>query len=107
MPDTIVNRSNTYGIATLPQAVCKGGNRTKVSSNNFPILKGMAWYILRLERGGIREPHWHPNAAELSYCVRGKPDMTIFGPDACLDNFTVDQGEIVFVLEAIFTILKA
>ena len=56
--------------ATLPQAVCKGGNRTIVSSNNFPILKGMALYLLRLEKGGIREPHWHPNAAELGYCVR-------------------------------------
>lgn len=83
--------------ATLPQAVCKGGSRTIVSSNNFPILKGMALYLLRLERGGIREPHWHPNAAELSYCVRGKAIMTIFGPDASLDTFTVDQGEIVFV----------
>ncbi len=82
---------------TEPQAVCKGGNRTIVSSDNFPVLKGMALYLLRLEKGGIREPHWHPNAAELSYCVRGKAIMTIFGPDASVDTFTVDRGEIVFV----------
>ncbi len=124
MQDTIVNRNSTYGIVrktqiiwhesqklkmtsssihtlnlddTMPQAVCKGGNRTIISSNNFPILKGMALYLLRLERGGIRVPHWHPDGAELNYCVRGKAIMTIFGPDASLDTFTVDQGEIAFV----------
>lgn len=83
--------------ATEPQAVRKGGNRTIINASNFPMLKGMAVYLLRLERGGIREPHWHPNAAELSFCVRGRALVTIFGPDASLDTFTVEQGEIVFV----------
>jgi oxalate decarboxylase len=41
--------------ATEPQAVCKGGNRTIINASNFPMLKGMAVYLLRLERGGIRE----------------------------------------------------
>jgi oxalate decarboxylase len=80
-----------------PQAVCVGGNRTIVDRDNFPLLKGMALYLLRLDKEGIREPHWHPNAGELSYCVRGKAIMTIFGPDASRDTFTIDRGEIVFV----------
>lgn len=80
-----------------PQAVCVGGNRTIVDRDNFPLLKGMALYLLRLDKDGIREPHWHPNAVELSYCVQGKAIMTIFGPDAGRDTFTVDRGEIVFV----------
>ncbi|MGB8643502.1 MAG: cupin domain-containing protein [Nitrososphaeraceae archaeon] len=80
-----------------PQAVCVGGNRTIVDRDNFPLLKGMALYLLRLDKEGIREPHWHPNAEELSYCVRGKAIMTIFGPDASRDTFTIDRGEIVFV----------
>ena len=89
---------HTFNLDTTePQAVCNGGTRTIASSDNFPILQGMSLYLLRLEKGGIREPHWHPNAAELSYCVRGKVIMTIFGPDASLDTFTVDRGEIVFV----------
>jgi oxalate decarboxylase len=82
---------------TKPQAVCKGGSRTTANADNFPILKGMALYMLRLDRDGIREPHWHPNAAELSYCINGRALMTIFSPDAGHDTFTVDPGEIVFV----------
>ena len=67
------------------------------NQNNFATLNGMALYSLRLEGGGIREPHWHPNAAELSYCLSGRALMTIFSPGAGHDTFTVDTGEIVFV----------
>lgn len=80
-----------------PQSVCNGGSRTMANENNFSILKGMALYLLRLDEGGVREPHWHPNAAELSYCISGRALMTIFSPGSGHDTFTVDSGEIVFV----------
>ena len=44
-----------------------------------------------------REPHWHPNAVELGYCLAGRALMTIFSPGAGHDTFIVDPGEIVFV----------
>src|ERR671927_417220 len=83
--------------AIKPQAVCNGGTRSMANADNFPILKGMAVYSLQLEKGGVREPHWHPNAVELGYCLTGRALMTIFSPDAGHDTFTVDPGEIVFV----------
>jgi oxalate decarboxylase len=83
--------------ATKPQAVRNGGSRAMANENNFSLLKGMALYSLRLDSGGIREPHWHPNAAELSYCLTGRALMTIFSPGAGHDTFTVDPGEIVYV----------
>jgi len=67
------------------------------NEENFPLLKGMSLCSLRLDSGGIREPHWHPNASELSYCLLGRALMTIFSPGAGHDTFTVDTGEIVFV----------
>ncbi len=83
--------------AINPQAVCKGGIGAMANKNNFPLLKGMALYLLRLDNGGVREPHWHPNAAELSYCISGSALMTIFSPDAGHDTFTISEGEIVYV----------
>ncbi len=67
--------------------------------DNFPILNGngMAAYLLRLKKRGVYEPHWLPNAAELSYCINGRAIMTIFSPDAGYDSFTIDPGELVFV----------
>jgi oxalate decarboxylase len=89
---------HTFNLEAMkPQAVCNGGTRSMANADNFPILKGMAIYSLQLEKGGVREPHWHPNAVELGYCLAGRALMTIFSPDAGHDTFTVDPGEIVFV----------
>ncbi len=89
---------HTFSLEAIkPQAVCNGGTRSMANADNFPILKDMAIYSLQLEKGGVREPHWHPNAAELSYCLAGRALMTIFSPGAGHDTFTVDPGEIVFV----------
>ena len=64
---------HTFNLEAIkPQAVRNGGTRAMANQNNFATLNGMALYSLRLEGGGIREPHWHPNAAELSYCLSGK-----------------------------------
>jgi oxalate decarboxylase len=90
--------NHTFNLeATKPQAICNGGVRIMANAENFPILKGAALYSLHLDKGGIREPHWHPNAAELSYCLTGKALMTIFSPGSGHDTFTVDAGEIAFV----------
>jgi oxalate decarboxylase len=89
---------HTFNLEAIrPQAVCDGGTRAMANEENFPLLKGMSLYSLRLDSGGIREPHWHPNASELSYCLSGRALMTIFSPGAGHDAFTVDKGEIVFV----------
>ena len=89
---------HTFNLEAIkPQAVCNGGSRAMANENNFSLLKGMALYLLRLDSGGIREPHWHPNASELSYCLSGRALMTIFSPGAGHDTFTVDTGELVFV----------
>jgi oxalate decarboxylase len=47
----------------------------------------MAATLLRLQKGAVREPHWHPNAAELNYCIIGNAKMTIFGTNAHTDIF--------------------
>jgi oxalate decarboxylase len=89
---------HTFNLEAIkPQAVHDGGTRAMANENNFSLLKGMALYSLRLHSGGVREPHWHPNAAELSYCLAGRALMTIFSPGAGHDTFTVDPGEIVYV----------
>lgn len=80
-----------------PQNVFKSGLRLDVNSQNFPKLKGIALSYLELEEHGVREPHWHPNANELSYCLEGRALMTIFGPKNTHNTFTIEAGEIVFV----------
>src|SRR6478609_8097927 len=85
---------------TKPQFSSANGSRTLMNADNFPILEGMGAVLLRLEKGGIREPHWHPNAAELSLCVSGTAKMTIYSTNARVDTFTISPGQITFVPRA-------
>lgn len=87
-----------FSLATLkPQKVTKGGTRTDAKSTNFPVLKGMSLSLLNIFPKGVREPHWHPNANELSFCLSGNGLMTIFSPGGGHDTFTIAPGEMVFV----------
>ena len=83
-----------------PQFSSPTGTRTIMNADNFPILAGMGAVLLRLEKGGVREPHWHPNAAELSYCITGNAKMTIFSTNARVDTFTINPGQLTFVPRA-------
>lgn len=80
-----------------PQIIRTGGTRADAKVSNVPVLKGMALSLLTLNPKGVREPHWHPNADELSYCIEGSGMMTIFSPGAGHDTFTINPGDISFV----------
>jgi oxalate decarboxylase len=60
-----------------PQFNSATGSRTLLYVDNFSILVVMGALLLRLERGALSEPHWHPTAAELAYFISGSTKMTI------------------------------
>jgi len=84
-------------LSTKPQDVTVGGTRTYANKTNFHALKGMAIYRLLLRPKGVREPHWHPNANELAYCLKGNAMVTIFGNESRQDSFTISKGEMFYV----------
>lgn len=79
-----------------PQLNSKGGARSDAKASNFPILDGMALSLLVLEANGYREPHWHPNANELSYCLEGKCLFTVFTPSHGHETFVIEAGDLAF-----------
>lgn len=83
--------------ATRPQNCFPGGSRVDATAHNFPALAGMSLSLLTLNPKSYREPHWHPNADELSYCLSGRGLMTIFSPGAGHDTFLIESGDIAFV----------
>ncbi|MDN5847230.1 MAG: cupin domain-containing protein [Candidatus Nitrosocosmicus sp.] len=73
------------------------GSISSMNVNNFPILSGMGASLLRLKEGGVNEPHWHTNAAELNYCIAGKAEITIYGNNAHKDAFIINPGQLTFI----------
>jgi oxalate decarboxylase len=71
-----------------PTKTTKGGEVRIVDSRNFPATKHVAAALVTIKPGGMRELHWHPNAAEWQFWIAGQGRMTVFFP---VDNArTVD-----------------
>ncbi len=80
------------------KAVCENsGGKIQLSDNrNFPITT-VASALVTVEPGGMREMHWHPNADEWQYYLRGSARMTVFntGPHANTTDFRAGDVGVV------------
>ncbi|KAJ8612716.1 hypothetical protein MRB53_037292 [Persea americana] len=57
-------------------------------------------YSLRVEEEGMREPHWHPQTAEMGYVNKGRARMSILDPDGSVDTYTLAPGDMYFIPKA-------
>jgi len=80
-----------------PQHKRDGGYRIRATKSNFPLLRGMSFYKLVLFPKAIREPHWHANADELGYCLKGKILVTFFATGNQREVFPVNEGDAFFI----------
>jgi oxalate decarboxylase family bicupin protein len=74
-----------------------GGLVRITDSSNFPISKTVAAAHLIIEPGGIREQHWHPNAAEWSFFIKGRARITVFGSSDTARTFDYGAGDVGIV----------
>jgi oxalate decarboxylase len=64
--------------AMKPTRETSGGSVRIVDSTNFPAAKTIAASVVSVKPGALRELHWHPNASEWQYYIKGKGRMTVF-----------------------------
>jgi len=66
----------------------------------WPALRNQAMYSLRVQGIGMREPHWHPETAELGYVHTGRARMTVqdFGGNA--ETYELSEGDVYFIPRA-------
>ncbi len=75
--------------------------QARVSRTQFwPALKHLSMYSLQIPDTGMREPHWHPDTAEMGYVHRGRARMTILDPDGSTDTYTLEAGDVYFIPRA-------
>jgi oxalate decarboxylase len=78
-----------YALEKQEPRVGPGGVTRGASAVEFPVSIGIAGVSMRLEPGGMRELHWHANAAEWAYVISGRCRTTILHPDghSATDDF--------------------
>ncbi|MGA7523721.1 MAG: cupin domain-containing protein [Acidobacteriaceae bacterium] len=80
-----------------PTHSAKGGEVRIVDSNNFKASLQIAAAHVILHPGGLREMHWHPNADEWQYYVKGKGRMTVFAAAGRARTMDFQQGDVGYV----------
>ena len=71
-----------------------GGITRGASVREFPASIGIAGVSMRLAPGGMRELHWHANAAEWAYVITGSCRTTIIHPDGNAYTDTFGPGDV-------------
>ncbi|HWD09905.1 MAG TPA: cupin domain-containing protein [Actinomycetota bacterium] len=90
-------------LSQLPPTNFQGGYLIGANEQTFPILSGQsgAVYLLQLDTGGVREPHWHPTAWEANYVISGQAQWSVLSthPENQYLNcqFDVGPGDLVFI----------
>lgn len=63
----------------------------------WPALRHLSMYSIDVRENGMREPHWHPDTAEMGYVHKGRARMSILDPDGSIDTYLLEPGDTYFI----------
>ncbi len=92
-----MTKGNSFRFMSSKPQKFKGGSLWRASFTNFSALRGLAIQALDMEAGSLREPHIHPNANQLDYCLSGRARVGIVGPGRYRQCLNLSEGDISFV----------
>jgi oxalate decarboxylase len=96
-PATQPPRSYTWRMHEQEPIKAPGGELRITDSRNFTISKTIAAALVEVEPGAMREMHWHPNADEWQYWLKGKGRMTVFASGGKSRTFDYQAGDVGYV----------
>jgi oxalate decarboxylase len=83
-----------FSMVKQPVRELPGGSAREATAREFPVSKNIAAVLMTLKPGGLRELHWHANAAEWAYVMEGNVRVTIVDPQGRLEIADFGQGDI-------------
>ena len=83
--------------ATPPQVDFPAGTAHTTKAALWPALRDIAMFSVTITEQGMREPHWHPETAEMGYVVAGTARMTILDPGGSVDTYIIGPGDTYFI----------
>ena len=98
-PGTLRSSPQTHKFQLAAQKGRKfpGGHIRIVSSREFPISTTMTGATMLLKPGALRELHWHPNADEWQYLIKGKARVGLFGSNGRARTEEFAPGDVSYV----------
>ena len=91
-------RTHRYALmAQKPRISTAGGTLYVASAKEFPVSTTMTGMVLRLKRGAMHEPHWHADANEWHYVLKGRTRVTLFGRDKRVAVAELSPGDCAYI----------
>jgi oxalate decarboxylase len=88
----------TFSLATSPNLNgTKGGTLHLADSNTFKVSTTIAAVVQTVPPGAMRSMHWHPNADEWQYYIKGKARMGVFNTGPHVVTMDFNPGDIGYV----------
>ncbi|HEV2183155.1 MAG TPA: cupin domain-containing protein [Candidatus Acidoferrales bacterium] len=96
--DAVISQSaHKFRLLEREPHVWPGGEERIVDSHDFPISKTVVGVIMDLKPGALREMHWHPNADEWQYYIKGRARVGIFGAHGRSKVDEFGPGQVAFI----------
>src|SRR5271157_682373 len=83
-----------FPLAQQPARELPGGSAREASAREFPVSKSIAGVLMTLKAGGLRELHWHANAAEWAYVIDGHVRVTVVDPQGRMEIVDFGPGDV-------------
>jgi oxalate decarboxylase len=88
----------TFSLASQPNLNgTKSGTVRLADSSNFKVSTTIAAVVQTIPPGALRAMHWHPNADEWQYYIKGKGRMGVFNTGPHVVTMDFNPGDIGYV----------
>lgn len=84
-------------MAQKPKVSTAGGSLYVASAKEFPMSTTLTGMVLKLKHGAMHEPHWHTDANEWHYVLKGRTRVTLFAPDKRVAAAELSPGECAYI----------
>jgi len=91
-------RTHLHALTTQePRLRTPGGEFYVASKTEFPASATMTATFLRLREGALYAPHWHSEANEWQYVLKGRARFNLFGPDKRMASAELSPGQCAYL----------
>ncbi|KRQ01188.1 cupin domain-containing protein [Bradyrhizobium sp. DASA03076] len=80
-----------------PRVNTAGGQLYVASAGEFPMSSTMTGIVLKLKPGAMHEPHWHADANEWHYVLKGRTRVTLFAFDKRVAVAELSAGDCAYI----------
>ena len=95
-----LDRRRTHRFALMaqkPRVSTAGGTLLIASAKEFPMATTLTGMKLNLKPGAMYDLHWHPNANEWHYVLKGRTRVTLFAPDKRIATAELSAGDCAYI----------